>query len=202
MPGITEFVDQSLISYNSGRFQVAFALALISVDATARKRYPSEDKESAKRFRKFVNEEALRYFVICKHTVDAPSHPPSLKLPTPPPIGGLEWKQIIQFLENQRKLADDHLQELSNYLQQYKDVGDDFKKDLGQPRLVTTTGILYEARCQLVHQANLSSVRLVEPTEDNLLSVSGGDPIQLSTTWILKVLEIAKGAKENQQLFT
>ena len=72
---------------------------------------------------------------------------------------------------------------------------------LGKPRWVTTTGILYRARCELVHEGKLSAIRIAPIDDDRTLSVSGVDPIEFSSTWVIHVLGIVAAANENKGLF-
>jgi hypothetical protein len=157
---VREIVEDAVSLYRKGRFHSAFALALIAVEAAAKIRYP-EEKNSSKRFKKFLNDEAQSLRGPGKYGVDLPPKPsvPECPPPVAPDPADANWSvRIARIKEGNRQLeewqrARDRAYE--DYKKQVKDVGDDFRgpggRHLGMPRLVTRTGILYQARCDTIH---------------------------------------------------
>ena len=210
--GIADIVGDSLFLYKDKRFDSAFALSLIALEATAKLRYANEE-HSSKRFKCFLNDEIRTASLWPKVCVDLPPEPviaefPRLKLPELTRDNFARFKECVdQHMRDYDAWQRQHEEAYEKYRKAIKDVGDNFcgPKDVylheHTPRLVTTTGILYQARCELVHEGNLSRIRVVPSDEDDVLRVSGANPIEFSSTWILRVLGIVASAKENAGLF-
>jgi len=213
-------IQDALTLLDGQRFDSAFCLALISVEAAASLRYGDRKsakfiKSSPKRFKQFLNDETKTHKVRIKHAVDMP--PPPEVGPPPEFEPSDDWEAFGQEIERWKSEYDrwqsNHHQAYESSRQQFLDVGDafagEFKKSkkgkrkwvsyLSQPRLVTTTGILYQARCEIVHQGKLNSIRLT-PSDGQSLKVAGADPIEFSTTWVRHVLAIAANSSEIQTL--
>ncbi|MBU0637368.1 MAG: hypothetical protein KKB50_00770 [Planctomycetes bacterium] len=213
-------VQDALALLDGQRFDSAFCLALISVEAAAFLRYGDQKsakfiKSSSKRFKQFLNDETKTHKVRMKHAVDMPplpevGPPPEFEPPDDRESFGQEierWKSEYDRWQNE------HHQAYESFRQKFQDVGDAFKGEfkkskkgklewvsyLSQPRLVTTTGILYQARCDIVHEGKLSSIRLT-PVDDQSLGVAGADPIEFSASWVRYVLAIAANSSEMQAL--
>lgn len=205
-------VEDSWSLYKRRRYHSAFCLAIVAIEGAASLRYGRKStkhiKSSAQRFRTFVNEETtMRNLLRMKHAVD---------MPPPPEVGARPVLALSDNCENlaeefsrwkneceKRQAEDDRA--FAEYSDQFIDAGDDFcgprESYIGKPRLVTTTGILYQARCEMIHEGGLSSIRLTAREDDSMLSVSGADPIEFSSTWVKQALGIVTGAKENEGMF-
>ena len=73
---------------------------------------------------------------------------------------------------------------------------------IGKPRMVSTTGILYQVRCELVHEGTITTIYLNQNQKDSNLWVKGIDPIELSHSWIQFILGMVVSAKENHSIQT
>lgn len=206
-------IEDALTLYGDQRFFSAFCLALIAVEATAYKRYghlhsPSYIQSSAARFKTFLKDETQTHTMgRIRHAVDSPPQPNVGQPPafTPP---GNDDENLDEF----QKAFEEYKQDLDRwyakskeafeaYEHKFKDAGDDFRAHLGQPRLVSTTGILYQSRCEIVHEGRLAAIRIAPAADDRSLSVSGIDPIEFSSSWIKFILGIVAAATENRGLF-
>ena len=214
MMSVKSLLQDALDLYNRQRFDSAFCLALISIEAAAHLRYGDEQsshfiKSTARRFKQFVNDETKSGNCRFKHAVDMPP-PPGIR--AFPEIALSELASDFDDAAPERWESEynqwlaENKQAYEEYMEQFEDVGDNFAGErvaskwvsyLSKPRLVTTTGILYEARCELLHTGRLSCVRLTSGGDDGL-SVSGADPIVFSTTWVRHVLAIAVNTPEMQ----
>jgi len=191
--------------YRDRRYLSSFTLALIALEATARTRYPGL-KSSAKRFKTFLNDEAKtsNMFKI-RLGVDLPPVPTIAEAPEfrPPPIKDDDYTDLGRRVKEWVRKCNKWKAETDRAYHHYSKVGDDFRGPkgsyMGKPRLVTMTGIIYQARCELVHEANLATIRVVD--HDNGFMVSGSNPITFSSSYITAVLAIVVLAQENVSLF-
>jgi hypothetical protein len=221
-------VDDSWALHEKRRYHSALTLALIAVEAAAFKRYgtkrrPGYIKSPTARFKRFLKEESRTHnLTLIKHGVDLPAQP---QVGPPPDLGlqdsdELDTQQRMAEIERWREAYErwsaDHSKAFEDFRARIKDVGDNFagkyikvkgrkgrewESYLGIPRLVTTTGVLYQVRCELVHEGNMKAIRIIHSDDENSLSVNGVDPIEFSCTWIPTVLGLVASAKENQGLF-
>jgi len=206
-------VEDSLSLYKQRRYHSAFCLALIALEASAYKRFgvkgtPNYTESTKRRFLLFVNEETRTHRLQqVRHGVDLPQQP---DLPPPPSLALSDnFSKYAEELNRWKldfdKWTAEHEKAHSDYEAQFLDAGDDFRgpnqRYLGKPRLVTTTGILYQARCELVHEGKLSAIRITHFDDDATLSVAGADSIEFSSNWIRQVLGIVVGAAENRGIF-
>lgn len=211
---VERVIQDSLHLYQQERYHSALCLALIAVDATACKRYGEHGssgryiKYNSTRFKTFLNDETKTHTFRMSIGVDLPPQPDIGK---PPQFEPLELKddnlkEVIQNFENFKQQFDswkaEHREAYREYTDKIPNVGDDFAgrngSNLGIPRYVSTTGVLYQARCELVHEGKLSAIRILPIDDDSSLRVSGVDPIELSSSWIHYVLGIVVGATENK----
>lgn len=207
-------VEDTTALYERERFHSAFTLALIAVEATAKVRYPKQ--RPGNRFKAFLNDETSTHNMRVKCRVDLPPQPDVGEAPRfRPPEDSDDWDALKEatdkYVTESNAWHKKRDAEYGAYKGRIKDVGDAFEGEwsmgkwvcyLGVSRLVTTTGILYQVRCELVHEGNLSTIRIVPPPDKGSLMVGGVDPIKFSATWIREVVGLVVRAKENRGLFS
>jgi len=192
---VRELVKGSEDLFHQRNYVASLALALVALEAVARRRYPS--KKSGQRFKQFINDEARKHFFMCKYAVDAPALPdPPAEPARPAPTASLD-----EFVQHAKLLSawHDKVREASHkWIAQFDDAGDDFfgvgSSLRGKPRFVTTTGMLYQARCELVHEGGFSEIHFDPVGHD--LALIRGEPPTLSPHWIAMIIEMVKQTRE------
>lgn len=177
----------------------------------------------ARRFKRFLNDENKPTNLMMRiyHGVDLPRQPNLGDMPRyRSPSNADDFTETENSFKNFRKAMDEWYSMETRVYEEYDKkiirVGDNFcgkyetidnpgntKRKrrwvsyLGVPRFVTTTGILYQVRCELIHEGSLTTIRLVSNHDDSRLRVRAGNPIELSPAWVPFILGIVACAKEN-----
>ncbi|QOJ04304.1 MAG: hypothetical protein HRU71_12770 [Planctomycetia bacterium] len=169
---LKELVDASLGCFHFGAYHASFLLALCATDATAKKRFPNECSVG-RRFKDFVQ-----------------AHMPQL-------FGAQNFWVAVDMPEDRSAFPLD-----ANGVHNLPQVGDDFNRDKGKPRLVLMQGVLYHAfRCALSHEADLPDVELLPPTPNGAVAVKVDTKVRISADIIGRLLFAVVHAQENQGLF-
>ena len=169
---LKELVDASLGCFYFGAYHASFLLALCCADATAKKRFPNE-LSVGRRFKDFLRGEMPQ---LC---------------------GVQNFWVAVDMPDDQSKLPlDEH------GMPDLPEVGDDFYKQRGQPRMVLLEGVLYHAfRCALSHEGELSDVELLPPMSDDCVRVQVDTRVRVSSNIIGRLLYAVVKCAENQGLF-
>ena len=153
-------------------YHAAFLLTLCAVDATARKRFPTECSVGT-RFKSFLREHMPQ---VCR-------------------VKNF-WVAVDVSEDDSTLQRDEHGFPILTQ------VGDDFYKNCGQPRMVRLEGVLYHAfRCALSHEAQLHEVELLPPSGTGY-SVRVDSKVRLSADFIPALLNIVINAPENRESFS
>lgn len=156
---LKEIVNESLRCRQSGAYHVAFLLALCAADATAKKCFPTE-QSVGRRFKKFLSEQMQQL------------------------VGRKTYWVAVEMPDDGSQVPLD-----SNGMPALPEVGDDFNKERGNPRMVLMEGVLYHAfRCALAHEANLPDVELLPPTPSGAVSVKVDTKVRISADIIGRLL--------------
>lgn len=228
---VNSLIRDSLTLYKDGRYISSLCLAMIAIDATAHKRYGNKESSnyissSSLRFKRFLNDETKPTNMMMRihHGVDLPPQPNLGERPRyKPPSNPDDLVEMQNTFEEFKKAITEwdakHASAYKEYDKQIISAGDNFKGKneptknpgkskgkwvsyLGKPRMVSTTGILYQVRCELIHEGAITTIRMNQNQEDSNLWVKGIDPIELSHTWIPFILGMVDVAKENQGIQT
>lgn len=226
---VSSLIEDSLALYKEKRFLSALCLAMITIEATAHKRYARKRSSknissAAKRFKRFLNDETKPTNLMMRiyHGVDLPPQPNLGDIPRyRSPSATDDSTELEKSFREFTRAFDEWDAMKTRAYQEYKKkiirAGDNFRGKyetidnpgnakrkrrwvsyLGVPRLVTTTGILYQVRCELIHEGSLATIRLAENQDNSDLWVRGADPIEFSSTWVQFILGMVANAKENQ----
>lgn len=170
---LKELVHESLRCHQTGAYHAAFLLALCAADATAKKCFPAE-QSVGRRFKKFISEQM-------QHLVGAKAYWVAVDMP-----------------DDGSQLPLD-----SNGMPALPEVGDDFNKNRGNPRMVLMEGVLYHAfRCTLSHEANLPDVELLPPTPRGAVLVRVDTKVRVSADIIGRLLSAIVQHPANSDVFS
>jgi hypothetical protein len=173
---IKEYTAAIKLCYEAQLFHAAFVITLCLVDAVAKQEFPQE-KEVGVRFKRFLRENMSKISNVkeFKISVDMPADQGTL--PQRPAFNKpLNWPADIDFPTEP----------------DVPDVGDDFRKHLGHPRVVLMEGILYHAfRCSLCHEATLpNSVEILPPVGGSFSVNVANGKVSLSADIIERLLRL------------
>lgn len=208
---VRELIEDAVRLYYAERYHSAFCLSLVAVEAAAFLRYGSTLRSSAQRFKRFINDETKTDKIKIKHGVDVPPEPVR---PPPPEFAYTSNESIRKGLAETKRWCEQVKKVHESDNDRFLDAGDNFDgryktppsggkrkwvSYLGKPRLVSTTGILWKARCEIIHTGRLDAIKIVRSDPDSFM-VGGADPTEFSSTWIAHVLGIVIGSAEVSRL--